>query len=64
MHYHPAKAAYIIYACVVLHNIAVKARLELREEELEVDEVVNEDHNNANVNGMKMQLFNDVIDFL
>lgn len=31
LNYHPAKAAYIIYSCTVLHNIAVKARLEFNE---------------------------------
>lgn len=28
LYYHPIKAAYIIYACCVLHNIAVNRRLD------------------------------------
>jgi len=32
LNYHPAKAAYIIYSCAVLHNIAIMAKLDLDNE--------------------------------
>lgn len=37
LNYHPAKAAYIIYSCAVLHNIAITAKLDL-------DDVVDENY--------------------
>ncbi|GLV40063.1 uncharacterized protein CBL_02948 [Carabus blaptoides fortunei] len=37
LNYHPATAAYIIYACCVLHNIAIKARLAWNEEMNDAD---------------------------
>ncbi|KAB0798063.1 hypothetical protein PPYR_09056 [Photinus pyralis] len=42
LHYHPAKAAYIIYAAAVLHNIALWANLELQEGEMVLDDVEHE----------------------
>ncbi|KAB0805109.1 hypothetical protein PPYR_02079, partial [Photinus pyralis] len=33
--YHPSRAANIIYSCCVLHNIALRARIPLPEEEIE-----------------------------
>ena len=37
MHYTPEKAAYIIYAAAVLHNIAIWAGLEMDEEDIPIN---------------------------
>ncbi|XP_018564931.1 putative nuclease HARBI1 [Anoplophora glabripennis] len=34
LHYHPAKAAYIVYAAAVLHNIATWANLDIDEDDI------------------------------
>lgn len=55
LHYHPADAAYIIYAAVVLHNIAIGANLPIDEDDIvydiAADENVNEvlDDNEQNI---------------
>lgn len=37
LNYHPANAAYIIYAACVLHNMAIEANLQLDENEIEYE---------------------------
>ncbi|CAL1672498.1 unnamed protein product [Lasius platythorax] len=55
LNYHPAKAAYIIYSCAVLHNIAIRAKFHLDDydeinENYEIDENDELAHPNPDVN--------------
>ncbi|KAF5289035.1 hypothetical protein FQA39_LY03914 [Lamprigera yunnana] len=49
--YHPVKAANIIYACCVLHNIAKTANL-LNEDEIEVEDNVPNENEPAEIFGI------------
>lgn len=42
--YHPTRAASIIYACCILHNMALAANLPLQDDEIEYRDEANEFH--------------------
>lgn len=51
LNYHPSKSAYIIYSCVVLHNMAIKARLPFEEVEFDDEQFENDVDDAVVVNG-------------